>query len=101
MTELTLKSVVVRGVDVPLNRPIIAHLGTFEKWPYLCIDLITKDLGKSYKPDRVIFLKDLPKTRNMKIMRRVIKSCLIKDDPGDISTLLNPESVEEIKEYAI
>ena len=37
----------------------------------------------------------------MKIMRRVIKSCLMKEDPGDISTLLNPESVEEIKEYAI
>ena len=34
----------------------------------------------------------------MKIMRRIIKSCLIKEDPGDISTLLNPESVEEIKE---
>ena len=67
----------------------------------LFIDLITKDLGKSFKPDRVIFLKDLPKTRNMKIMRRVIKSCLMKEDPGDISTLLNPESVEEIKEYAI
>ena len=67
----------------------------------LFVDLITKDLGKSFKPDRVIFLKDLPKTRNMKIMRRVIKSCLIKEDPGDISTLLNPESVEEIKEYAI
>ena len=67
----------------------------------LFIDLITKDLGKYFKPDRVIFLKDLPKTRNMKIMRRVIKSCLIKEDPGDISTLLNPESVEEIKEYAI
>ena len=30
-------------------------------------------------------------------MRRIIKSCLINKDPGDISTLLNPESVEEIK----
>ena len=35
-------------------------------------DLIIKDLGKSFKPDKVIFVKDLPKTRNMKIMRRVI-----------------------------
>ena len=65
------------------------------------IDLIIKDLGKSFKPDRIIFVKDLPKTRNLKIMRRVIKSCLTNEDPGDISTLLNPESVEEIKEYAI
>ena len=64
-------------------------------------DLIVKDLGKSFKPDKVIFVKDLPKTRNMKIMRRIIKSCLIKEDPGDISTLLNPESVEEIKDHAI
>ena len=65
------------------------------------INLIIKDLGKSFKPDRIIFVKDLPKTRNLKIMRRVIKSCLINEDPGDIPTLLNPESVEEIKEYAV
>ena len=64
-------------------------------------DLVIKDLGKSFKPDKVIFVKDLPKTRNMKIMRRVIKSCLSNQDPGDLSTLLNPESVEEIKSHAI
>lgn len=64
-------------------------------------DLVIKDLGKSFKPDKVIFLKDLPKTRNMKIMRRVIKSCLANQDPGDLSTLLNPESVEEIRSHAI
>jgi acetyl-CoA synthetase len=64
-------------------------------------DLIIKDLGKSFKPDKIIFVKDLPKTRNMKIMRRVIKSCLTNEDPGDVSTLLNPESVEEIKQHAI
>ena len=64
-------------------------------------NLIIKDLGKSFKPDKIIFVKDLPKTRNMKIMRRVIKSCLVNQDPGDISTLLNPESVEEIKQHGI
>ena len=64
-------------------------------------DLVIKDLGKSFKPDRVIFVKDLPKTRNMKIMRRVIKSCLANQDPGDLSTLLNPESIEEIRSHAI
>ena len=64
-------------------------------------NLVINDLGKSFKPDKIIFVKDLPKTRNMKIMRRVIKSCLAKEDPGDISTLLNPESVEEIRTHAI
>jgi acetyl-CoA synthetase len=65
------------------------------------MNLIIKDLGKSFKPDKIIFVSDLPKTRNMKIMRRVIKTCLTNQDPGDISTLLNPESVEEIKTHAI
>ena len=65
------------------------------------MDLIIKDLGRSFKPDKIIFVSDLPKTRNMKIMRRVIKTCLTNQDPGDISTLLNPESVEEIKTHAI
>ena len=64
-------------------------------------NLIIKDLGKSFKPDKIIFVKDLPKTRNMKIMRRVIKSCLSNQDPGDISTLLNPESVDEIRSKGI
>tara|TARA_B110000037_G_scaffold125742_1_gene143191 strand:- start:1355 stop:1957 length:603 start_codon:yes stop_codon:yes gene_type:complete len=65
------------------------------------MDLIIKDLGRSFKPDKIIFVSDLPKTRNMKIMRRVIKTCLTNQDSGDISTLLNPESVEEIKTHAI
>ena len=64
-------------------------------------NLVINDLGKSFKPDKIIFVKDLPKTRNMKIMRRVIKSCLANQDPGDLSTLLNPESVEEIRSHAI
>ena len=65
------------------------------------IDLITKDLGKSFKPDRIIFLKDLPKTRNLKIMRRVIKSCLSGENIGDLSTILNPESINEIKKISL
>ena len=62
---------------------------------------LMNDLGKSFKPDKIIFVNDLPKTRNMKIMRRIIKSCLTNKDPGDVSTLLNPESLEEIKTHAI
>ena len=60
-------------------------------------DLITRDLGKSFKPHNIIFVQDLPKTRNQKIMRRVIKSCLENKSLGDISMLLNPSSVKELK----
>ncbi|MDC3024449.1 mandelate racemase [Alphaproteobacteria bacterium] len=51
MTEVILKKVKIRGVNIPLNKPIIAHLGTFTSWPYLCVDLITNDndvIGRSY-----------------------------------------------------
>ena len=62
-------------------------------------DLITRDLGKSFKPHNIIFVQDLPKTRNQKIMRRVIKSCLENKSLGDISMLLNPSSVKELKKF--
>jgi len=38
----------------------------------------------------------LPKTRNMKIMRRVLRSVYENNNPGDLSSLVNPETVEEI-----
>ena len=86
------KKILWRAVEMPSK--VVLKESFFE-------DLVIKDLGKSFKPDKVIFVKDLPKTRNMKIMRRVIKSCLTNQDPGDLSTLLNPESVEEIRSHAI
>ena len=40
----------IRGVNVPLNEPLIAHIGTFTKWPYICLDIKTDSdiVGKSY-----------------------------------------------------
>jgi acetyl-CoA synthetase len=40
---------------------------------------------------------DLPRTRNMKMMRRVVRASWLGDDPGDLSTLVNPESVHAIR----
>ena len=50
MTDLILKDVTVRAVNVPLIKPIISHLGTFERWPYLCVDIHTNSelIGRSY-----------------------------------------------------
>jgi acetyl-CoA synthetase len=61
-------------------------------------DLVSKNLGKPFKPWRVLVVNDLPRTRSGKIMRRVIKALAIGSDIGDISVLENPESIEEIKE---
>jgi acetyl-CoA synthetase len=57
---------------------------------------VADEMGKPLKPKEIIFVNDLPKTRNGKIMRRVIKKAFLGEDFGDISSLANPESVEEI-----
>jgi acetyl-CoA synthetase len=59
--------------------------------------LVGLSLGKPLTPQEVLFVKDLPKTRNAKVMRRVIRSAYLGQDPGDTSSLVNPESVEEIR----
>ena len=49
-TQLTLESVQIRPVSVPLRRPIVAKVGKFEKWPFILIDVRTKEgvVGHSY-----------------------------------------------------
>jgi acetyl-CoA synthetase len=53
-------------------------------------------LGKAFRPDRVVFVGALPKTRSAKIVRRAVRATALGDDPGDLSSLENPESLEEI-----
>jgi acetyl-CoA synthetase len=59
---------------------------------------IEKDIGKIAKPKNVWVVPDMPKTRSGKIMRRVIASISNFTDVGDVSTLANPDIVEEIQE---
>lgn len=57
---------------------------------------VGKEIGKIARPDEVLFVGDVPKTRSGKIMRRVIKAVVTGKLVGDISTLRNPEAVQEI-----
>jgi len=57
---------------------------------------VTDELGKAFKPERVLFVAALPKTRSAKIVRRAVRAAALGEDPGDLSTLENPESLEEI-----
>ncbi len=59
--------------------------------------LIADELGKSLMPEAIKFVKDLPKTRNAKVMRRIIRAAYLGLDPGDTSSLENPQAVEEIR----
>ena len=57
---------------------------------------VADELGKAFTPERVIFVSALPKTRSAKIVRRAVRARALGQDPGDLSTLENPEALEEI-----
>jgi acetyl-CoA synthetase len=57
-------------------------------------------LGASFRPRHVYFAPDLPKTRTMKIMRRLVRSVLLQEATGDLSGLVNPESLDALKRVA-
>ena len=58
---------------------------------------VAEQLGKPLRPEVLKFLDDLPKTRNAKIMRRIIRAAYLNQDPGDLSALENPQSVEAVR----
>ncbi len=60
--------------------------------------LISDQIGPIAKLDKIQFVSGLPKTRSGKIMRRILRKIAVgESDFGDITTLINPEIVEEIK----
>lgn len=60
--------------------------------------IVQKEIGAIAKPDRIYLVDDLPKTRSGKIMRRILKKVLAGEESfGDISTLVNPEVIEYLK----
>jgi len=59
--------------------------------------MVVAEMGKPLAPKSILFASDLPKTRNAKIMRRVIRSAYLGQDAGDTSSLVNPQAVEEIR----
>ncbi len=61
------------------------------------IALIRKEIGPIASPKEVYPVRDLPKTRSGKIMRRILRKLFTGEDLGDLSTLANPETVEEIR----
>ena len=60
-------------------------------------EMVVSEMGKPLAPKAILFVSDLPKTRNAKVMRRVIRSAYLGLDLGDTSSLVNPQAVEEIR----
>lgn len=59
---------------------------------------VASQMGKALKPEKVLFARDLPKTRSAKIMRRVIRATYLGREPGDLSSLENPAAVTAVRE---
>ncbi|UCC62857.1 MAG: AMP-binding protein [Anaerolineae bacterium] len=73
----------------------------FEPGESLRVELVQRvveELGKPLAPKALRFVGDIPKTRNAKVMRRIIRAAYLGEPPGDMSALVNPEAVEEIRE---
>lgn len=63
------------------------------------LEIVTKEIGAFAKPDKIQFVNGLPKTRSGKIMRRILRKIAEGEleNIGDVTTLLDPGVVEEIK----
>jgi acetyl-CoA synthetase len=59
---------------------------------------VAQAMGKALKPEKLLFTRDLPKTRSAKIMRRVIRATYLGKPAGDVSSLENPDAVKAIGE---
>jgi acetyl-CoA synthetase len=61
------------------------------------LELVTTHLGKPMRPKAILFADALPRTRNAKIMRRVIRAAHLGLDPGDVTSLEDPSTLEAIR----
>jgi acetyl-CoA synthetase len=59
---------------------------------------VATQLGKALKPAQILFSQQLAKTRNAKIMRRVIRAVHLGIDPGDLSSLEDTSAIEAIRQ---
>jgi acetyl-CoA synthetase len=58
---------------------------------------VVSEIGAIARPRHVVIVPDMPKTRSGKIMRRVLAAISNRQDPGDVSTLANPDVVDKIR----
>ena len=60
-------------------------------------ELVAEELGRPFKPSRVVLVDALPKTRSAKILRRTVRAVAVGEDPGDLSSAENPQAVAAIR----
>ncbi|WP_071675290.1 AMP-binding protein [Nioella nitratireducens] len=59
-------------------------------------DRVGEAVSKPFRPREIHFVEALPKTRTMKTMRRIVRAAFLGEDPGDLSSISNPETIQPI-----
>ena len=59
-------------------------------------DLVAENLGRPFRPEQVVFVPALPKTRSGKIVRRAVRATALGENPGDLSSVENPDALADI-----
>ena len=84
--------------QVPIAFVVLRRNNGSEKLEKKLKKHIDNEIGPTARPAKIYFVRDLPKTRSGKIMRRILKAILNNEEPKGVTTLVNPKIVEEIKE---
>ena len=87
-----LKGVAILCVCVPMtdadgNEAVAGELSQY----------VVREMGAPFRPKEIVFVEELPKTRNMKTMRRVVRAAYIGNDPGDLSSLVNADCIDALE----
>jgi acetyl-CoA synthetase len=87
----------VKGASVVVFCVLAAGASPSEDLRLRLRERLVAGLGKALAPKAILFVSDLPKTRNAKVMRRMIRAAWLGDELGDTSSLVNPEAVDEVR----
>ena len=60
-------------------------------------NLLAARAGAPFRPKMFAFVEALPKTRNQKILRRLVRAALMGTDLGDTGSLVNPETIDAVR----
>jgi acetyl-CoA synthetase len=100
--ELVAESAVVGAPDkikgeVPIAFVVLSEEEPSQSLEKELIKQVDRVIGPTARPKNIYIVEELPKTRSGKIMRRILRKVVVKEEVGDITTLQNPESVEKLK----
>ena len=77
-----------------------ANAGPLDSLCERIAEVVATRFGAPYRPRRVLLVSALPKTRNEKIMRRVVRAVISGGELGDLASLVNPEAIDELRAAA-